>query len=98
MSLQHADDSPSQRFQGAPPAERAAIDEPSARPLVRERQLLDRSQAGDLTRATERPRAYREPREVFERIAQVRQLPVDRRDESVCVDEQVPETEVSVQH
>ena len=94
--LAHAPDAPLERLRDKPPMQRVAIDGAAAGAFVRGDELVDRSHAADLERRTESPRLDAQPPEVFEGIADVYELPVDRGRQSVVVDDQIAEPQVAV--
>ena len=78
--LGDADHAPLQRAERDPVAQRVFVDRAPARGLVRVEQLGDVAEAADeLVDHAEPPRLHAQPSEILDRIAEVRELPVEHR-------------------
>src|SRR5215218_5131665 len=95
--LDLADHTPLQRAHRLPEAELDRVDVAPAGGPVRREQIVHGSEAADaLIGHTESPRLHAQPAEVLDRVAEVRELPVEHGSDAVRADDEVAVAEVAV--
>ena len=94
--LHDADDAPLQRAERLPPSHDVGIDFRPRRRRVGVEQVLVLTEPTHRLRRAEPPRPYAQPAEVLQRVADVRDLPVEHGPQAVRTDDEVAEAEVAV--
>lgn len=96
--LRDADDPPPKSAEHDPPAEDAFVDGTTAGALVRRDELFDRAESPHGKRGSEAPRPYTKPSEVFKRVPEMGELPVQHRPDALGPHDQIAVTKIPVHH
>src|SRR5262245_18920291 len=90
------DDPPPERAEDLPETRLHRIDRHAGGPLVSPEQLLALREATHRKLAAKAPGRHAQPAEVFERITEMHELPIEHCDQTVAIDEQIPEAKITV--